>query len=87
LAGVKANLLPRETDSLGEWEKDAARRLLAKSFKAMELEYLQQHPQFQKAVAEMQTFDAFERTTYLGNRLLVERDERSTPFGIVQNRA
>ena len=84
---LKANPLPHEMGSLWELQNETAQRLLAMSFKAIELEYMQQDPQFQKAVAEMQTFDAFERTTYLGNRLLVERDERSTPFGIVQNRA
>jgi hypothetical protein len=62
----------------GQWdvpENSAGRRLLTRCFKAPELEYLNQHPEFQKAVARMATLSDFEDVSALGQHLLDSRDE------------
>ena len=56
-------------------EDSAGRRLLTKCFNAQELEYLNQHPEFQKAVARMASLTDFENVSALGQRLLDSRDE------------
>jgi hypothetical protein len=81
---VKANLLSHETGSAEEFPNANARRLLAKSFTATEMEYLTQDSQFQKALAEMNSFDAFERAATLGHLLLIEREQRNTPSNIIR---
>ena len=81
---MNANLLSHQTGSLLELEKAAAQRLLAISFNEIEIEYLQQGRQFQEAVAEMNTLDAFKKSVTLGHLLLIERDERNSPSNVIK---
>jgi hypothetical protein len=80
---VKSSQLSHEAGSSVQLQNATERRLLAKSFTVIELEYLQQDPHFQEAVAEMHTLDAFEKTASFGHYLLIERNDRSTPSNIV----
>lgn len=68
---MRDNPFPQNDD----WSQGAvAQRLLTKCFRVIELDYLQQQPEFQKALAGMQTLDAFEIVIMVGHRLLLERD-------------
>ena len=81
---MKANPLSHEMGTSEEFPNGNARRLLAKTFSATEMEYLKHDPKFQKAVAEMNSLDAFERAATLGHLLLIEREERNTPSKIIR---
>jgi hypothetical protein len=55
-------------------QNSAGKRLLAKCFTQSELEHLQTRPEFQKAVAAIETLQDLEITVTLGHRQLLERD-------------
>ena len=57
----------------------AGKRLLLRCFKLVELDYLDEQPEFQRGVADMQSLQDFENVVAIGHRLLLERDDIRPP--------